>query len=133
MAYGMAIGWLFLSGGRATFTRTPAAVAALLCSCYPRFPASFIDNRYHLQVRCPWLCPRALTHTPHLQALRHLYVLAVEPRGLHVRDATTGEEVYCPVDVQVRRGRGTAAMRLTAPCLLPELSTIASVSVQCCK
>jgi hypothetical protein len=54
-------------GGCATFYNSNEAVAALVVALYPRFPLHTRDNRYHLQ------------------AFRHLYVLAVEPRciGTH--------------------------------------------------
>ena len=60
MAMAMAIGFLFLGGGRLTLGTSKRAVAALLASIFPRFPLGSSDNRYHLQ------------------AFRHLYVLAAE-------------------------------------------------------
>ena len=62
MAFGMAIGLLFLGGGRATLCTSNEAIGALVVALYPRFPISTSDCRYHLQ------------------AFRHLYVLAVEHR-----------------------------------------------------
>lgn len=64
MATHMALGFLFLGGGRLTLGTSPEAIAALICACYPKFPTHSNDNRYHLQ------------------ALRHLHVLAAEPRLL---------------------------------------------------
>lgn len=81
MAYHMALGFLFLGGGSCTLGTTNRCVAALLCSLYPRLPVDPIDNRGHLQ------------------AFRHLWVLAVEPRCLVTREASTG--AYCPVPVTV--------------------------------
>jgi anaphase-promoting complex subunit 1 len=52
-------------------------VAAL----YPIFPAHSSDNRYHLQ------------------ALRHLYVLATEPRCLIARDVDTHAACYIPIEM----------------------------------
>ena len=95
----MATGFLFLGGGRLTFGRSnevsgvtaqskcsvPAAsnirnpncfiqaIAGLLVSLYPRFPQNASDNRCHLQ------------------ALRHLYVLAVEDRCLDAVDVDSGK------------------------------------------
>jgi hypothetical protein len=46
----MAIGFLFLGGGTATFSTNNNAVAALLISLYPRFPTAPNDHRCHLQV-----------------------------------------------------------------------------------
>jgi anaphase-promoting complex subunit 1 len=62
MALNMAIGFLFLGGGRYTLDTSPQSIAFLLCAVYPRFPQSCRDNRYHLQ------------------ALRHMYALAAVPR-----------------------------------------------------
>ncbi|KAF9961715.1 Anaphase-promoting complex subunit 1 [Mortierella alpina] len=81
MAYHMALGLLFLGGGGYTLGTSNRCVGALLCSLYPRLPNDPVDNRSHLQ------------------AFRHLWVLAVEPRCLVTRDARTG--ACCPVPVRV--------------------------------
>ncbi|KAF9112479.1 Anaphase-promoting complex subunit 1 [Mortierella sp. AM989] len=81
LAYHMALGLLFLGGGGYTLGTSNRCVAALLCSLYPRLPSSPMDNRSHLQ------------------AFRHLWVLAAEPRCLVTRDASTG--ACCPVPVRV--------------------------------
>jgi len=52
MAVASAIGFLFLGGGRATLSTSNEAIAALVISLFPRFPASTSDCRYHLQA-CP--------------------------------------------------------------------------------
>ena len=83
------------------------AIAALVCSLYPVFPASSNDNRGHLQ------------------ALRHLYVMAAEPRVLVARDARTTR--VCPVEVCVTGLQGEVQI-VTTPCLLPEWETIHKVS-----
>lgn len=77
MAVHMAIGFLFLGAGRFTLQRTPEAIAALVCALFPKFPTHSHDNRYHLQ------------------AFRHLYVLAVEPRILLPRDIDSGKLCLC--------------------------------------
>src|SRR5437867_2355737 len=64
MATGMALGFLFLGGGTYTLGTSDKAVAVLLCSLFFRWPADPLDNRSHLQ------------------AFRHLWVLAIEPRCL---------------------------------------------------
>jgi len=106
------------------------AVAALMISLYPYFPQSFSDNRYHLQ------------------AYRHLYVLAVEPRCLSARDVDTMRPVYVPVDVYIRpqtkegskmQNVGTPSklsqapdvtrIRMITPCLLPPLDWIVQIDV----
>jgi anaphase-promoting complex subunit 1 len=64
MALHMSLGLLFLGGGRYTLNTRPESVAAMVAAFFPKFPTHSNDNRYHLQ------------------ALRHLYVLAAEPRLL---------------------------------------------------
>lgn len=77
----MALGLLFLGGGRYTLSNNPSSIAALVISLFPKFPTHSNDNRYHLQ------------------ALRHLYVLAVEPRVILPRDIDSGQ--YCYATVQL--------------------------------
>lgn len=62
MAVHMAVGFIGLGAGGHTFGRSEMDIAALLISVYPHFPLDMNDNQYHLQ------------------ALRHLYVLAVKPK-----------------------------------------------------
>lgn len=69
----------------------------------------------------------------HLQALRHLYVLAVEPRLLLPRDIDTRSVCYAHVtyvyhENTIYRGK---SVRLVAPCLLPELNLLKEVSAFC--
>ncbi|KAK0530016.1 Anaphase-promoting complex subunit 1 [Tilletia horrida] len=68
----LALGFLFLGGGRYTFGTSDGAIACLLIACFPRFPASSGENRAHLQ------------------AYRHLWVLAVEPRLVVAQDVESG-------------------------------------------
>jgi anaphase-promoting complex subunit 1 len=109
MAVSMAIGFLFLGGGARTFSRAPAATAALLAAIVPPFPATTGDQRFHLQ------------------ALRHLYVLAAEPRLLRAVDADSGAPCYAPLALRcvVEQGAGDEEdapfeLRTVAPCLAPE-------------
>ena len=81
MSYSMAIGLLFLGGGTCTLGREPEDIAALVAAFFPRFPFTTTDNQYHLQ------------------ALRHLYALAVKRRDLRFVDVDTGEIVPIPVEV----------------------------------
>jgi anaphase-promoting complex subunit 1 len=81
MALNMAIGLLFLGGGSCTIGRDNRSIAALVAALYPRYPLNTTDNRYHLQ------------------AFRHLYVLAVEPRCVEVVDVDTGAPCYVPLEV----------------------------------
>lgn len=41
----MALGLLFLGGGRYTLSNSPAAVAALIAAFYPKFPTHSNDSR----------------------------------------------------------------------------------------
>lgn len=83
MAIHMALGFLFLGAGRYTLSRSPQAIAALVCALFPKFPTHSNDNRYHLQ------------------AFRHLYVLAVEPRIFLPRDIDSGKLSLCNLSLVV--------------------------------
>lgn len=108
MAIHMALGFLFLGAGRYTISRSPEAIASLICALFPKFPTHSNDNRYHLQ------------------AFRHLYVLAVEPRLFLPRDIDSGKLVVCKLSyVQLDR----KLFITVAPCMLPELDTLKAVHV----
>lgn len=107
LASHMGIGLLFLSGGTMTVGTSNLAIAALICSLYPLFPTDVQDNRVHLQ------------------ALRHLWVFAVEPRCLMVQDIDTKRSIQMPICIRLKNGK---EMTLSAPCLLPDLYTIAALS-----
>ena len=106
LAVSMAIGLLFLAGGRASLRRDPTSVGALLLSTAPRFPSRTLDHQYHMQ------------------AQRHLYVLAIEWRLLRIIDADSGKMISLSIDVVMKSGIVTSS---TAPCLLTELSNIAEI------
>ncbi|CAD2218084.1 anaphase-promoting complex subunit 1 [Angomonas deanei] len=86
-AVSMSMGLLFLGGGRLTLSNSSDAIAALLMAFYPVWPEHPEDN----------VC--------HLQALRHLYALAVVPRVLETVDAVTHRPVSVPVQIVLRKGR----------------------------
>lgn len=112
MANHMALGLLFLGGGRYTLGTSDAAVCALLVSFYPRFPLFGYDNRFHLQ------------------ALRHLWVLAVEPRCLITRDVDSRKVILIPVKIKVRENDGrTGSLHLMAPTLIHDFDAIQSLRV----
>jgi hypothetical protein len=102
----MAIGMLFLGGGRASFRRDPVAIACLVLATSPRYPNRTIDHQYHMQ------------------ALRHLYVLAVEWRLLRIVDVDSGEMISLTVDIVKSTGE---VIRETTPCLLSELADIREI------
>ncbi|XP_031485584.1 anaphase-promoting complex subunit 1 isoform X2 [Nymphaea colorata] len=113
MAVSLAIGFLFLGGGMHTFSTGNTSIAALLIALYPRLPVGPHDNRCHLQ------------------AFRHLYVLATEARCVQTIDVDTGLSVYTPLEVTIREAEyhtETTFCEVT-PCILPEHSLLKSVHV----
>ncbi|RKP05306.1 hypothetical protein THASP1DRAFT_32855 [Thamnocephalis sphaerospora] len=100
----------------------------MLCAFYPRFPSS-VDG-----------------HRPHLQAFRHLWALAVEPRCLMVRDIETGEACTVPIELEVlsdsphavsgttdgNKGDADHAATVSTgtPCVLPELSRVRAIHIR---
>ncbi|PKI83660.1 Anaphase-promoting complex subunit 1 [Malassezia vespertilionis] len=108
MATHMALGLLFLGGCRFTLGRSDVAIAAMLTAFLPRYPSTPSENYAHLQ------------------AARHLYILALDPRLLVGRDVRSGDTCFLPVRVH-----GKARCKLEAPALLPplvEIEAIESVS-----
>ncbi|KAG5893112.1 hypothetical protein JTB14_019316 [Gonioctena quinquepunctata] len=108
LAIHMALGLLFLGGGRYTLSNSPASVAALICAFYPKFPTHSNDNRYHLQ------------------AFRHLYVLAVEPRLIIPKEVHLDEICYASLRVVKLNG---VSMNIKGPGIIPDLSTLIKVAV----
>lgn len=107
MAAHLAIGALFMAGGTQTFGTNDLAIASLIIAFYPLFPTEVPDNRVHLQ------------------AFRHFWVFAAEARCLVIEDIDTHRPIAMPVTVTMRDG--STSKLLTAPCVLPELDTIATV------
>ncbi|KAK4195518.1 hypothetical protein QBC40DRAFT_19851 [Triangularia verruculosa] len=127
MAAHLAIGALFLGCGTATFGTSNLATAALIVAFYPLFPANVQDNRSHLQ------------------AFRHFWVLATEPRCLVAKDLATGQPINTPINIQLKPGSATAVaaasqtgsspsdpeaitLRRQTPCLLPPLDDVLRVT-----
>ncbi|KAG5109684.1 hypothetical protein JHK82_038907 [Glycine max] len=113
MAVSLATGFLFLGGGMRTFSTNNHSIAALLITLYPRLPTGPNDNRCHLQ------------------AFRHLYVLATEARWIQTVDVDTGLPVYAPLEVTVRETEHYAESSFceVTPCLLPERSILKRIRV----
>lgn len=111
LAAHMAFGTLFIAGGTQTFSRSNKAIASLICAFYPIFPADVQDSRAHLQ------------------AFRHFWVLAAEPRCLVVRDVDTGRAISMPLTIHLKDAdsNGSREKKLVAPCLLPELTLIEKI------
>lgn len=106
MAINMALGFLFLGDGQYAFANNNFAIACLVISVYPIFPSQENENDIHLQ------------------ALRHLWALSIEPRCLVVRDVVTQKPLK--VAVEVRMKSGTTKL-IIAPCLLPNIEEISGV------
>lgn len=113
MAISLGIGFLFLGGGMRTFSTSDSSVAALLMTLYPRLPCGTNDNRCHLQ------------------AFRHLYVLATEARWIQTVDVDTGLPVYAPVEITIRETDQYAETSFfeVTPCVLPERAILKAVRV----
>lgn len=111
LAAHMAFGTLFIAGGTQTFSRSNKAIASLICAFYPIFPSDVQDSKAHLQ------------------AFRHFWVLAVEPRCLVVRDVDIGRAISMPLTVHLKDvGEGGEQVKnLVAPCLLPETGLISRI------
>lgn len=132
MAAHLAIGALFLGSGTVTFSTSNLAIASLLIAFYPLFPANVQDNRAHLQ------------------AFRHFWVFATDPRCLVSKDIATGQSISLPILIRLKTpktlkhsspSKGKAKARYAAsakrnepailrkqtPCLLPPLEDIATV------
>lgn len=56
LAAHMALGLLFLGGGRYTLSTSPTSIAALLAAFFPKFPTHSNDNRYMYGVRTRISC-----------------------------------------------------------------------------
>ncbi|THV06211.1 hypothetical protein K435DRAFT_960693 [Dendrothele bispora CBS 962.96] len=106
-----AMGLLFLGGGRYTLGTSNAAIACMVAAFFPRVNNSSSDNKSYLQ------------------PLRHLWVLAVEPRCLIVRDVETKEIVYLPLKIHMREGKEQHTTQLISPTLIPDLDRLVSIRV----
>ena len=107
----MALGLLYLGGGRYTLGTSDAAIAAMVMAFFPRFHHVSSDNRSYLQ------------------ALRHMWVLAVEPRCLIARDVDTNEVVYLPVKITMREDKTIEQTQLISPTLIPDMDRLMSIRV----
>lgn len=109
MAASLATGFILLGAGKYTFGTTNSAVAALFISLFPKWPIHSSDNRYHLQ------------------ALRHLYVLATERRVLFTRHVDSTEFVTVPIEIELN---DLSILNVQAPCVLPPLELIRGVRLK---
>ena len=107
----MSLGLLFLGGGRYTLGTSDSAIACMVTAFFPRFHHNSSDNKSFLQ------------------ALRHLWVLAVEPRCLIARDVDTNEIVYLPVKITMNEADGVGTTQLISPTLIPDMDKLVSIRV----
>uniref|UniRef100_A0A6A7FY93 Anaphase-promoting complex subunit 1-like isoform X1 n=2 Tax=Hirondellea gigas TaxID=1518452 RepID=A0A6A7FY93_9CRUS len=114
VAIHMSLGFLFLGGGRFTLSTDHTSVAALLIACFPKMPQHSGDNRYQLQ------------------AFRHLYVLACEPRLLMPVDVDTGMPVSTNITVKFSACNEYSgeSYQVMSPVMLPELSRLQEVCIE---
>jgi len=114
LASHMALGMLFVGGGYYTLGTSDAAVAALLMAFYPTLPNTAGENRAHLQ------------------ALRHLWVLAIEPRCVEARDVDTGERTFLPFRLKLKddlasRDQQLRARQMVTPTHIPDLDVVEAI------
>ena len=108
MAIHMAIGFLFLGNCQYSFSSNDFSIAALLAAIYPKFPSTPSDNRFHLQ------------------AFRHLYILALEKRLLITKDAESQKLVKVPIRVEYS---DIGIVNYISPVLLRPLNLCKSIQI----
>ncbi|KAI0074880.1 hypothetical protein K474DRAFT_1600790 [Panus rudis PR-1116 ss-1] len=111
VATNFSIGLLFLGGGRFTLGTSDASIACMVAAFFPRFPQESKEQKCYLQ------------------ALRHLWVLAVEPRCLIAKDVDSQELVYLPVKMKIRDNKEVGTIQLICPTLIPEVDKVLSLRV----
>lgn len=78
-----AIGILFVGAGRYSFGRSNLAIASMVIAFFPRYTNTFDDHRTYLQ------------------AWRHLWALAIEPRCVATTDLDTLKAVVMPLRLDI--------------------------------
>ncbi|KAG2199662.1 hypothetical protein INT47_005187 [Mucor saturninus] len=116
MAVGMSLGMLFVGLGGYTLTTSNEAIAGLLCAFYPFYPMNSEDNQ------------------DHLQAFRHLWVLAVDSRWLMPFDVDSKKPCRVPMRLEIYEDNGKSLlqrkvrhMRIEAPSVVPDYKLIKSI------
>lgn len=114
MAVSMSLGLLFMGLGGYTLTTSNEAIAGLLCAFYPFYPMTTGDNRYHLQ------------------AFRHLWVLAVDSRWLMPFDVGNKKPCRVPIKLEIYNDDGEGKVkqvRIEAPSVVPDYKLIKSIKL----
>lgn len=117
MAISMSLGLLFTGLGGYTLCTTNEAIASLLCAFYPFYPLKTDDNRYHLQ------------------AFRHLWVMAVDSRWLMPFDVADEKPCRVPMKLELFDDDGQTPssqrkirnVRIQAPTVVPDFKLIKSI------
>ena len=108
--FGAAIGLLFLGGGKCTLGSSPHDIAVLIAAFFPHFPVLSADNQYHLQ------------------ALRHLYVLAAYDRILEAVDVESSEKVCVPIELT--KSVSNQPIMVSTPYLVSNNATFSKLATQ---
>jgi hypothetical protein len=108
MAVHMALGFLFLGGGRYCLNNSNEGIVGLICALYPLYPQTSTDNKYHLQ------------------ALRHFFVLATEQHVLLTRDSLTGLACSVPINIYTK---SNAVICKRTPCVLPNWDHMSEIEI----
>lgn len=118
MAVSMSLGMLFVGLGGYTLTTTNEAIAGLLCAFYPFYPMCTEDNQ------------------DHLQAFRHLWVLAVDSRWLMPFDVDNKKPCRVPMRLEIYEDDGGSLLqrkvrqvRIEAPTVVPDYKLIKSIQL----
>jgi len=113
MASHMALGLLFMGKGTWNLNTDNESIAALLIAFYPQFPATPLDNRNYIQ------------------AFRHLWYVAAEPRCLAAYEHQTMD--IQPVTMEVSSvtsdGRKETIL-IRTPYTIPEWGSVTSIEVK---
>lgn len=108
MGINTALGFLFLGGGQYAISKDNFAVASLVTALYPIYPS--VNNEYEV----------------HLQALRHFWALAIEPRCLVIRDVDNHKPCKTPVTISMKDGE---VRTMLTPCIIPTLEEIECIKI----
>ncbi|KAI8072429.1 hypothetical protein BC940DRAFT_344469 [Gongronella butleri] len=119
MAAHMALGLLFCGHGQYTLKNDMQSVASLLCAFYPFYPTQPDDQKYHLQ------------------AFRHLWIMALDQRWITTIDQASGEIAKVPIKIICERATQnepnekceTTSTRVVSPAIVPDYASIQSISL----
>ncbi|AWU76714.1 uncharacterized protein C5L36_0C06370 [Pichia kudriavzevii] len=129
MATNMALGFLFLGGGQQAFnSNNNFSIAALITSIYPMFGSNNYEDSDDQELDPSTGLGRSNNgkNDLHLQALRHFWALAVENRCLIVKEVGNREPIKIDAEIVLLN---KTSLKVTAPCLLPDLSLVKKIIV----